>query len=121
MYLREEIYKLAEDLSKELQEHPFAKEFEKYQNIIKNDMVAQRLMQELVAMGESLSEKGHRGEPVTAEHNAENMLLQQRLEKNENVKAFINAQKQYLTLIKQVRKAYTTPLIQNHDNSNESE
>lgn len=106
-----EILELADEIAAELQQHPLAKEFEKCQSVLKNDMDAQRLMSELIAMGESLSEKGNRGEPVTAEKNAENMLLQQRLEKNETVKNFIKAQKDYLNLIQAVRKAYTDPLV----------
>ncbi|MBN1501345.1 MAG: YlbF family regulator [Spirochaetes bacterium] len=106
----EDIMLIASELGELIKENDTVKEFFRLQGLFENDRKSQELLTTLIQVGAELSEKGARGEEIKLEEKAEYRFLEEEMEKNELVKEFILAQKNYFRLLKDIQEAMRNQL-----------
>ncbi|HOW82745.1 MAG TPA: YlbF family regulator [Spirochaetota bacterium] len=99
----------ARELSRLIKEHDLTKKYEQALTEITKDRDAQELLSELIIMGQELNARAARGEAMKPDSPSEREFLRERFEKKPAVKNFIQAEKDYLNLLKAVIEKIKNP------------
>lgn len=84
-------------------------------NKMQQDVKAQQLLTKLISLGRELNEAISSGNEGEVTGGAEAELLRAEIEKNDLVKNYILAQKNYINLIKLVQERIKNPLEDSHE------
>lgn len=101
------IVEKARELSRMIENHEITVRYRDSLEKMKNDVVAQRLLAELIRLGGELNKSGESDDPIAGK--AELEMLKTEFDNNKIVKDHILYQREYLDLIKMVQERIKDP------------
>ncbi len=96
-----------EELSYLLKSHPKTLTYKKSTEKLKNDPESQKLLSRLIAAGKEINEQHVQKEKI--DFGAEHKLIQEELDSNLFLKSYLQIQKDYLDLIREVMAKIQDP------------
>lgn len=109
------IIEKARELSQMMEKSDIALEYYESINKMQQDGKAQQLLSKLIMLGRELNEAIGSGDEGRVTAGAEAELLREEIEKNDLVKNYILAQKNYVNLIKLVQERIKNPVEKDHE------
>jgi cell fate (sporulation/competence/biofilm development) regulator YlbF (YheA/YmcA/DUF963 family) len=98
----EKIFDLAKDLGEELANHPIGKRYQDARTAMDADPAARQLIQDYEQAAVRVEQKGRQGRPIEPEEKRTLSDLQGKIARNESVKKWMEAQVEYLNLLRQI-------------------
>jgi len=104
------IIEKARDLSQMIENSDIAREYYDGIEMMQKDVKAQQLLSKLISFGRELNESIASGDASHTPGGAELELIREEIEKNDLVKNYILAQKNYVNLLKLVQEKIKNPV-----------
>lgn len=105
----------ARELSQMIEDSEIAVDYYESIKMMQKDANAQQLLSKLILLGKELNEAINSGEKDSLPGGAEAELLREEIGKNDLVKNYILAQKNYINLIKLVQERIKNPIEETHE------
>jgi cell fate (sporulation/competence/biofilm development) regulator YlbF (YheA/YmcA/DUF963 family) len=100
----EKIFELAKELGEALAAHPVGKKYQEAKGILDGDEAAKKIIQEYEQMASRLGQKERQGQPIEPEDKRNIAALQGKIASSTSVKKWMEAQVEYLNLLRQVNE-----------------
>ncbi len=104
------IIEKARDLSQMIESSDIAREYYDGIELMQKDVKAQQLLSKLISFGRELNDSITSGDASLSPGGAELELIREEIEKNDLVKNYILAQKNYVNLLKLVQEKIKNPV-----------
>jgi cell fate (sporulation/competence/biofilm development) regulator YlbF (YheA/YmcA/DUF963 family) len=100
----EKIFELAKELGEALAAHPIGKKYHEAKEALDADEAAKNIIQEYEQMASKLGQKERQGKPIEPDEKRSLMALQGKISASNSVKKWMEAQVEYLNLLRQVNE-----------------
>jgi cell fate (sporulation/competence/biofilm development) regulator YlbF (YheA/YmcA/DUF963 family) len=100
----EKIFELAKELGEALAAHPIGKKYHGAKEALDADEAAKKIIQEYEQMATRLGQKERQGQPIEPEDKRGLAALQGKISASDSVKKWMEAQVEYLNLLRQVNE-----------------
>jgi cell fate (sporulation/competence/biofilm development) regulator YlbF (YheA/YmcA/DUF963 family) len=106
----DKIFDIAKELGEALADHPIMKKYNEARMKMESDPTAKQLIQDYETTARQLEQKAHTGRPIEPEEKRTLSTLQGKVVSNEAVKRWMEAQVEYMNLLRQVNDEVMRPV-----------